>query len=85
MPTGNNTIVFVAPCDSPAHKKVTYGRLVSDICLMKAEKYNVRLTVGGDQLNYHGNASSVTASLVTVKLLLNSTLTTKMLFSSLWT
>ena len=28
MPTGNSTIFFIRPSEIPAHKKVTYGRLL---------------------------------------------------------
>ena len=52
MPSGNNTIFFTHPCDIPLHKKVTYGRLVVDIRLLKEEKIRVRLTVGGDKLDF---------------------------------
>ena len=45
MPTGNSTIVFIHPSEIPAHKKVTYGRLVVDIRPLKDEKYRVRHTV----------------------------------------
>ena len=31
IPTGNSTIFFIHPSKIPAHKKVTYGRLVVDI------------------------------------------------------
>ena len=44
---------------------------------MKEEKYRVHITVGGDKLDFCGDASSVTASLATVKLLLNSVVSTK--------
>ena len=44
---------------------------------MKEEKYRVRITVGGDKLDFCGNASSVEASLATVKLLLNNVVSTK--------
>ena len=44
---------------------------------LKEEKYRVRITVGGDKLNFCGDASSVAASLATVKLLLNSVVSTK--------
>ena len=40
---------------------------------MKEEKYRVRITVGGDKLDFCG----VAASLATVKLLLNSVVSTK--------
>ena len=77
MPTGNSTIFFIHPSKIPAHKKVTYGRLVVDICPLKDEKYRFRITVGGDKLDLCGDASSVAASLATVKILLNSVVSTK--------
>ena len=54
MPTGNSTIFFIHPSEIPAHKKVTYGRLVVDIQPLKDEKYRVRITVGGDKLDFCG-------------------------------
>ena len=77
MPTGNSTIFFIHPSKIPAHKKFTYGRLVVDIIPLKEEKYRVRITVGRDKLDFCGDASSVAASLATVKLLLNSVVSTK--------
>ena len=77
MPTGNSTIFIIHPREIPTHKKVTYGRLVVDIRPLKEEKYRVRITVGGDKLDFCGGASSVAASLSTVKLLLNSVVSTK--------
>ena len=77
IPTENITIFFIHPRKIPAHKKVTYGRLIVDIRPLKNEKYCVRITVGGDKLDFCGDASSVAASLATVKLLLNSVVSTK--------
>ena len=77
MPTGNSTIFFIHPSKIPTHKKVTYGCLVVDIRPLKEEKYCVRITVGGDKLDFCGDASSVAASLAIVKLLLNSVVSTK--------
>ena len=77
IPTGNSTIFFIHPSKIPEHKKVTYGRLVVDIRPSKDEKYRVRITVGGDKLDFCGYASSVAASIATVKLLLNSMVYTK--------
>ena len=77
MPTGNSTIFFIHPSEIPAYNKVTYGLLVVDIRPLKEEKYRVRITVGGDKLDFCGDASSVVASLATVKLLLNSVVSTK--------
>ena len=48
-----------------------------DIRPLKEEKYCVRITVGGDKLDFCGDASSVAASLATFKLLLNSVVSTK--------
>ena len=72
MPTGNNTMFFIRRSSVPTNKKVTYGRLVSTIRPNKAEKNRVRLTVGGDRLEYAGDASSTCAAITTVKLLVNS-------------
>ena len=77
MPTGNSTTFFVHPSEIPAHKKVTYGRLVVDIQPLKDEKYRVGINIGSDQLDFCGYASSVADSLATVKLLLNSVVSTK--------
>ena len=77
MPTGNSTIFFIQPSVIPTHKKVTYVRLVVDIRPLKEEKYRVRITIGGDKLDFCGDTSSVVASLATVKLLLNSVVSTK--------
>ena len=70
-------IFFIHPSEIPTHKKVTYGRLVVEIRPLKEEKYRVCITVGGNKLDFCGDASSVIASLATVKLLLNSVVSTK--------
>ena len=77
MPTGNSTIFFIHPSEIPSHKKFTYGSLVVDIRPLKEEKYRVHIAVGGDKLDFCGDASSVAAFLATVKLLLNSVVSTK--------
>ena len=77
MPTGNSTIFFIHPSEIPAHKKVTFGRLVVDIQPLKDEKYRVGINIGGDKLDFCGDASSVAASLATVNLPLNSVVSTK--------
>ena len=68
---------FIHPSGIPTHKKVTYVRLVVDIKPLKEEKYCVRITVGGDKLDFCGDASSVAASLATVKILPNSVVSKK--------
>ena len=48
-----------------------------DIRPLKEEKYRVRITVGGNKLDFYGDASSVAASLATFRLLFNSVVSTK--------
>ena len=76
IPTGNETIRWIRVSDVPAHKKVTYARLVASLRPHKTELYRVRVTVGGDRLPFFGDASTETASGTTTKLLLNSTIST---------
>ena len=76
IPKGSNTIFFIHPSEIPTNKKVTYGRMVVYIITLKSESYIVRLTVGGDKLEFYGDASLVSASLATVKILLNSVVST---------
>ena len=76
MPKGNDTIFFIYRSSVPTHKKVTYGRLVATIRLLKSEVHRVRLTVGGYHLDYAGNASLACAAITIVKMLLNSTIST---------
>jgi hypothetical protein len=60
----------------PSDSQVTYGRIVASIRPHKQERHRVRLTVGGDQLDYPGITSTQTASLTTSKCLFNSTVST---------
>jgi hypothetical protein len=43
----------------------------------KSRKNRVRLTVGGDRLEYDGDTATSTADITTFKILINSTLSTK--------
>jgi hypothetical protein len=67
-------------CGTHKHKKVrniTYGKIVCDYKPHKKEKNHVRLTVGGDILDYSGDVATSTADITTFKILINSTLSTK--------
>jgi hypothetical protein len=55
---------------------VTYGSFVVDIKDHKEEKEHTRITVGGDQIEYPGDKSTQTAGLTTVKILINSVIST---------
>ena len=46
--------------------------MVCDHRPLKDEKFRVRITVGGDQLNYHLDSSSPAAEFLETKLILNS-------------
>ena len=76
MPTGANTVFFIAKSAIPHGCKVTYARMVSSIRPAKAEVNRVRVTVGGDRLDFPGGATTHCTSLTTTKCLLNSTIST---------
>jgi hypothetical protein len=61
----------------PKDRKITYGKIVCDYKPHKQEKERVRLTVGGDKLDYSGDVATSTADITTFKILINITLSTK--------
>jgi hypothetical protein len=73
---GTYTIVFIHPSEIPKERTITYGRLVCEIRPQKAEQHRVRLTVGGDRINYPGETATKNADLATSKCLWNSTIST---------
>ena len=77
MPKGNNTIFFIGISQVTADRSVTYGRIVAKEKTNKAEFHNVRLTVGGNRLNFPGITATQWASLTTSKCLFNSTISTR--------
>jgi hypothetical protein len=75
--SGTNTYFFIKRTYIPKDRKITYGKIVCDYKPHKKEKERVRLTVGGDRLNYSGDVSTTTAGITTFKILINSTLSAK--------
>lgn len=73
----NNTIRFIRKKDVPQGKTVTYLRVVAADRPQKAQSKRIRFTVGGNLLTYDGNASTRTSDLTTVKLHLNSVISTE--------
>ena len=71
---GNNVLDFISHSEVPADWIATYANMVCDIRPLKTEKFRVRLTVGGDRLQYPDNTVSPVATLLETKLLLNSTI-----------
>ena len=74
-----NTILFIPKEDLPAArwKDVTYGRIVINYRPKKSDPNRVILTVGGKCINYPGDCGTPTADMLTVKLLINSVISTK--------
>jgi len=76
---GTDTIVYIPKADVPHDrwKDVTYGHIVANLCPEKDDPYRIRLTVGGNRINFPGDCGTPTADLITVKILLNSVISTK--------
>jgi hypothetical protein len=73
---GNDTCFFVELTNIPKYRQITYGKIVCDYKPHKKEKERVRITVGGDMLDYSGDVATSTADITTFKILINSTLST---------
>jgi hypothetical protein len=74
---GTNTCFFVELKNIPKYRQITYGKIVCDYKPHKKQKKRVRLTVGGDRLDYSGYVATLTADITTFKILINSALSTK--------
>jgi hypothetical protein len=74
---GTDTCCFIGVKNIPNDRKITYGKIVCDYKPHKKEKERVRLTVGGDILDYSGDVATSTADITTFKIIINSTLSTK--------
>jgi hypothetical protein len=73
---GSNTFFFILHQAVPKCKIITYGRFVVDIRPNKSEIHRVRLTVGGNLIQYPGDVSTRSAYLTTSKCLWNITIYT---------
>jgi hypothetical protein len=74
---GTDTCFFVPLPSIPNDRKITYGKIVCDYKPHKQEKERVRLTIGGDRLDYSGDVATSMADITTLKILINSTLSTE--------
>jgi hypothetical protein len=74
---GTDTFFFIDLKNIPNDKKITYGKIVCNYKPHKKEKERVRLTVGGDRLDYSGDVATSTVDITTFKILINSTLSTE--------
>ena len=75
---GTDTVDFIDKDSVPADrwKDVTYARIVCNYRPEKSDPNRVRITVGGNKINYPEDCGTPTADLFTVKLLLNSVVST---------
>ncbi len=76
---GTNTIVFIAHDEIPFAwlKDVTYGHVCVNYRPTKDDPNCTRLTSGGNSVNFPGDCGTPTVDMVTVKLHLNSVISTK--------
>jgi hypothetical protein len=74
---GTNTFFFVEHTNIPKEWKLTSGKSVSDYKPRRTEKERVRLTVGSKRLDYSGEVATSTADIATFKILINSSIYTK--------
>ena len=63
---------FILHSEIPHDRKIIYANFICDHRPLKAEKFCVRMTIGGDKLDYPDSTASPTASLLETKLLINS-------------
>ena len=71
---GNDVLDVILKSEVPSNRIVTYANMVCDYIPHTQDTYRVRLTVGGDRLPYNDDVVSPAASLLEIKLLLNSTI-----------
>ncbi len=78
LATMTETIFFIQKDAIPQERQgdETYARIVCVYRDGKKDKYCTRITMGGNLVNYPGDCGTPTADLLTVKLLLNSIIST---------
>ena len=67
-------MIFTTKYRIPKDRKITYTNFICNICTQKSETHCVRLTAGGNKLDYPGELSSPALSLLNVKIHINSTI-----------
>ena len=75
---GTNTMFFISKKSVPTNRwrDMTYGRIVVDYIQDKTDPYQTRLTLVGDRVNYPVDCGTPTVDLTTVKILINSIVST---------
>jgi hypothetical protein len=73
---GTDTMHFIKRSDIPSGRTSTYPRFVCEERPQKKEVNRTRLTLGGNLIDYPGDVSTRTAEMDTIKILLNSVVST---------
>jgi hypothetical protein len=73
---GTDTCKFITKQVVPKVKKTTYIRIVSEYREQKEDPYRIRMTVGGNLIEFTGDISTKGADLVTAKVLINNIIST---------
>ena len=73
---GTDTCRFIKRSDMPKDRKATYARIVVADRPRKTEPRRVRLTVGGDKIDYPGEVTTKTTDIITAKIMFNSIIST---------
>ena len=71
---GTETINFIYKHQVPQENKVTYVLYVCDYHSLKYKPYRVRITVGGDKLDYDDDTGSPVVNLLETKIIMKSTI-----------
>ena len=69
-------LFFVHPCTIHKAQKSTYIKLIASLQPLNPEIPLVQVTAGGDKFDYNRKTSSYPARLVTIKIYINSTIST---------
>jgi hypothetical protein len=76
---GTNTVFYLTPDkikNIPSDRTVTYSCIVTGYRPQKTDPNRVRITVGGNLIDYPGEVTTRTADMITSKILWNSVLST---------
>jgi hypothetical protein len=78
LATTTETLSFKSKTEIPTERRkdITYGRIVCTYRSEKKDPYRTRITMGGNLINYPDDCGTPTADLITVKLMLNSVIST---------
>ena len=75
---GTNALFFIPYEQVPGDRRrdITYARICANYRPEKEDPHRIRITLGGNLVNYPGDVGTKTADMLTVKLLLNSVIST---------